>query len=239
MKALVRKCAGYLGYEIRKIHRPPAAAGLRGPSAVHHNSRPMREQFYEDSSQVESYLSAERRQFYRDVVALLKANLPKLEAAVLRVADYGCGPGLLLRELGAATPGSEFHGYDFTLSGLAIARETFPQARFEQRDIFDAYPDRFDVILCTEVLEHLERPYRALKNLLKQLEPGGILLCTVPDGRVDQYAGHIHFWSPESWTIFVEDNCAGFDVRTGSVGAPAAPAFLYALIVAPGRRGGA
>ena len=230
MKSIAKRCLSRLGYEIRRIPRPDAAPVSAALSAVAHNSRPMREHFYTDAGQVAAYLSEERRRFYRQVTELLERTIPSLRSAALRIADYGCGPGLLLRHLGAASPASTFHGYDFASSGLRLARENFPAASFAERDIYDTFPDRYDVILCTEVLEHLERPQRALTNLLSQLAPGGHLLLTVPDGRVDQYPGHIHFWSPESWQLFVDEQCPGLEVRTGRIGARGSPPFLYAIV---------
>ncbi|KAJ3086581.1 hypothetical protein HK102_012886 [Quaeritorhiza haematococci] len=40
--------------------------------------------------------------------------------------------------------------------------------------------DTYDVILCTQVLEHIERPRAALAELYRVLKPGGKLLMTVP-----------------------------------------------------------
>jgi SAM-dependent methyltransferase len=40
----------------------------------------------------------------------------------------------------------------------------------------------FDVVLCTEVLEHVPRPIDALTELVRVLSPGGTLLVTVPLG---------------------------------------------------------
>ncbi|MEG2336387.1 MAG: hypothetical protein RSC04_01440, partial [Bacteroidales bacterium] len=39
---------------------------------------------------------------------------------------------------------------------------------------------------------------------------GGTLVISVPDGRKDTYSGHIQFWSPESWAVFIEDNMANY-----------------------------
>ncbi|MHC4917529.1 MAG: class I SAM-dependent methyltransferase, partial [Planctomycetota bacterium] len=64
-------------------------------------------------------------------------------------------------------------------------------------------------------MEHLVDPAAAVENLLGMLESGGRLVLTVPDGREDSvpagsgsiesgsFSGHIHFWSPESWSIFL------------------------------------
>jgi SAM-dependent methyltransferase len=48
-------------------------------------------------------------------------------------------------------------------------------------DIMDIPTDRkFDVILCTEVLEHLPDPVDALKLMFNLLKPKGIVIVTVP-----------------------------------------------------------
>lgn len=40
----------------------------------------------------------------------------------------------------------------------------------------------FDVVLCTQVLEHINRPQEFLKELYRVLKPGGILYLTAPQG---------------------------------------------------------
>ncbi|MCX6113157.1 MAG: class I SAM-dependent methyltransferase [Proteobacteria bacterium] len=42
-------------------------------------------------------------------------------------------------------------------------------------------PDKsVDTILCTDVLEHIERPWDAVKEMYRVLKPGGYLILTVP-----------------------------------------------------------
>jgi hypothetical protein len=76
------------------------------------------------------------------------------------------------------------------------------------------------------VLEHLLYPGKALLNLVSAIKPGGGLLITVPDGRKDTYSGHINFWSPESWQIFIQEGTEGLKVTTGNISGRN----LYALI---------
>ena len=42
-------------------------------------------------------------------------------------------------------------------------------------------------------------------------------MITVPNGRIDTFEGHINFWSPESWNIFIRGNVSEkeFDIETG------------------------
>jgi len=92
--------------------------------------------------------------------------------------DIGCYPyhlGLALEDLG------------FEVSGISSAHEPIEEnPRITSLDIETdhfPYPDNyFDLILCTEVLEHLIRtpaiPLREIKRILK---PGGVAILTTPN----------------------------------------------------------
>jgi len=95
------------------------------------------------------------------------------------VLDLGCGTGLITQVL----PG-HVTGVDIGLWKLERARQHCPQATFVVDDIEELnnfpQPNQFDVAVCTDVLEHLERPDKALRAVWRVLKPGGILLGTVP-----------------------------------------------------------
>ena len=38
------------------------------------------------------------------------------------------------------------------------------------------------------------------------MSQNGILIITVPNGRMDTSFRHINFWSPESWEIFIKEH---------------------------------
>jgi 2-polyprenyl-3-methyl-5-hydroxy-6-metoxy-1,4-benzoquinol methylase len=92
-----------------------------------------------------------------------------------------------------------------------------PDAEFRYFDIYEGSSLQFDVIFCIEVLEHLLHPARALRNVVAMLADSGVGLITVPNGRIDTFEGHINFWSPESWEVFVKEICAGYTVETGLI----------------------
>jgi ubiquinone/menaquinone biosynthesis C-methylase UbiE len=58
----------------------------------------------------------------------------------------------------------------------------------------------FDAILCTEVLEHVPEPIRAIKEFARILKPGGTLFLTAPLGSgIHQdpyhfYGGYTPYW---------------------------------------------
>lgn len=60
----------------------------------------------------------------------------------------------------------------------------------------DALPVRegsMDAVLCTQVLEHLDRPWRALPQMYLALKPGGALYLTAPMASPEHQAPHDFF----------------------------------------------
>lgn len=75
----------------------------------------------------------------------------------------------------------DFAQYTGTAAGSQS--ETWNYGRIDYVSDITAIPmpdASFDVVLCTEVLEHLPRPIEALKELSRVLAPGGKLLITAP-----------------------------------------------------------
>jgi SAM-dependent methyltransferase len=80
----------------------------------------------------------------------------------------------------------------------------------------------FDVVLCTEVLEHVPAPVDAVGELARILRPGGHLILTAPLGSgIHQepfhfYGGYTPFWYQRFLTdagfrdIAIESNCGSF-----------------------------
>ena len=67
-----------------------------------------------------------------------------------------------------------------------------PGAEFFALDIQAApLPRTFDVVVCSEVVEHLDDARAAVANLARMVNPGGRLLITCPAGTM--YATERHF----------------------------------------------
>ncbi len=94
-----------------------------------------------------------------------------------RYLDVGCGTGLILRHL---PPGAV--GIDLNPRHLERAARYAPQARVQPGDAEHLrFPDNsFSTVVCTEVLEHLVLPQRALSEIFRVLEPGGMLIGSTP-----------------------------------------------------------
>jgi len=100
-----------------------------------------------------------------------------------KILDAGCGEGHLLEYIQAANPSHELVGYDITDVAIESARRRCPTARIERMDLvkIESPDESFDVIICTEVLEHIYEYREVLGELLRVLKKGGALILTFPN----------------------------------------------------------
>lgn len=83
-----------------------------------------------------------------------------------RVIEVGCGEGQLAQHLmGLGHIPQEFRACDLKLSKLATGLDE--RIQFSEASIYDLpfEQGRFDLVICCEVLEHLEEPLRAIREI--------------------------------------------------------------------------
>ena len=134
-----------------------------------------------------------------------------------RMNDFFSGTGHLLMYLSDHYKMKKVYGMDFSEAALAVAKQNLPDGEFMVHDIYKDHDKKYDVVMCTEVLEHLVDPEDALSNLEKMMNENSLLFITTPNGRTDTYKGHINYWGPEGWEIFLRKNCSLKNVRTGLI----------------------
>lgn len=214
---LLEKALALAGWGIYRLDR---AQGAKIDSALAHNTPEQTDVLYRNPKVLRRYLGPARQRYYESVIRLL----PLETYHQRRVADVGCGPGYFLWLLHRILTIENYQpavmvGFDYSLAALEVARRLLPQAEFHYMDIYELVLDvQFDVVVCMDVLEHLLYPDRALHNLTRMVAPGGVLMLAVPNGRYDHFAGHINFWSPESWRVFLETTCPEWDIQVGVTG---------------------
>ena len=151
------------------------------------------------------------RHFMPQVLALAGA-LP----AGTRVLDVGCGNGAACGVF--LTLGCQVVGIDLSATGIEQARRAHPKGRFELMEA-DAHvlkrlgEEPFDLVVSTEVVEHVYAPRLYTKGAFHAVREGGRFICTTPYhgylknlglavlGKWDAHAdplwdgGHIKLWS--------------------------------------------
>ena len=90
------------------------------------------------------------------------------------ILDVGCGVGDLLSEVRRHRPKASFFGLDFSQKAVETASASFPDGCFLHHVIEQSLPypsASFDVVLCTDVLEHLETPKFIAAELVRICRP--------------------------------------------------------------------
>ena len=99
-------------------------------------------------------------------------------------------------------------GVDLADGAGVIARRLMPDLDFRVCKL-ESIPHEdsvFDCVVCSDVLEHVRRPWLVLAELIRVCRPGGTLVISVPDGRYDDYIGHLNFFSTQSLEALLEDH---------------------------------
>jgi SAM-dependent methyltransferase len=162
------------------------------------NNRRAYERIYGDDRLLGEYLAPTRLTFYAEVADLCARERPRT------VVDVGCGAGNLLQALVERAAPERVVGIDYAGAGIRRARQLVPSAEFHAVSLYEFAPhETFELVLCTEVLEHLSEPQWAMELLVRLCAVGGVIVITVPDGAVDDWPGHRNFWSEQELVDFL------------------------------------
>lgn len=123
------------------------------------------------------------------------------------VIDLGCGGGQLLNEIADALPGVRLYGVDISAPRIEANRRLHRGVEWHVADLDGerAPPSELqgvaDVVIATEIVEHLDAPESFLRGALALARrPGGQLIVTTQSGPVqetERRVGHRRHYSRE------------------------------------------
>ena len=152
---------------------------LRGCSVELSQNKPLSENFVRETEDIWGY--AKRLGFVRDVI---RASFPG--SRIINVLDVGCGNGSQLAIPLANDSQLRITGIDPDATSIQHGQRlavSSTNVNFLCAAIEDLPPDdKFDVIILSEVLEHLDQPGEMLRKATRLLNSDGVLIVTVPNG---------------------------------------------------------
>lgn len=155
------------------------------------------------------------KNFYSSLISLAK---PLKAESIL---DAGCGEGFTMEKFYKNGVGKKIEGIEYAKDAIAFGKKLFPDLTFTQGSVYELphKSNSFDLVICTEVLEHLEKPAKALGEMLRVSKK--YLIISVPNepffmlsnflrgknlARFGNDEGHINHWSPLSFKKYLEKN---------------------------------
>jgi len=136
-----------------------------------------------------------------------------------KMLDVGCGPGLFLIE--AKKRGWEVYGTEFTDKQLVYLKDkgiNTLKGKLTNNSFEDGL---FDVIISSEVIEHINNPVEEMQHFHRLLRKGGLVYITTPnfnaleryllkgDYEIIEYPEHLSYYTPTTINLLLTNN--GFE----------------------------
>jgi len=129
-----------------------------------------------------------------NVVNSFKEELSTEKTAEWQVLDLGCGDGYHLMLLSSLKETREtkvhFHGVDISSANIMLAKQVvqdlgIENITFEIGNIENMgyRHNEFDIIINTDVIEHLIAPKEFVGALSRVVKPGGLIIITTPNSK--------------------------------------------------------
>jgi ubiquinone/menaquinone biosynthesis C-methylase UbiE len=146
-----------------------------------------------------------------------------------KVLDVGCGQGDVSEAVKHYYPDLSLTGVDISRGAIYNAKKRVKGVKFVVSDVQNlSFPDSsFDAVICLDVIEHVDRPQKALFEIARVLKKGGLLQIFLPtEGNLftlegllikmgwqgkKLHGGHLHHFSP-NYAINMLRN-AGFKIE--------------------------
>jgi 2-polyprenyl-3-methyl-5-hydroxy-6-metoxy-1,4-benzoquinol methylase len=117
----------------------------------------------------------------------------------MRVLDYGCAKGTVMKRLLAQKPTVIPYLFDVSNMYVHLWEKFLTSDRFASYQLKEEWQEKFDLVTSFFAFEHTPDPVKELINVKNILKPGGLFYCIVPnifDNNGDFIvADHVHHYS--------------------------------------------
>ena len=108
----------------------------------------------------------------------------------LHVLDFGCGQGAFSQRL--IDLGMVVDACDIDTGQLKAKVNRKVELDLNKEIPSEKFPDKYDLILALEIIEHLQNPWKYFEECLKLLKQGGIIVLTTPN--ISNFVSRLRFF---------------------------------------------
>lgn len=130
------------------------------------------------------------------------------------VLDIGCSSGLLTAALAEALPEGKITGLDSYKDAIKFAKVKYPHIEFVVADAHKLpFKNKtFDLIICTETLEHLINPKQALLEMKRVLKKNGRAIISMDSGNF-LFRSVWFFWTKTKGRVWQDAHLHEFNAK--------------------------
>ena len=123
---------------------------------------------------------------HADVFKLLIPYLRK----EMHILDFGCGQGAFSQRLIDA--GMKVDGCDIDTDQIKATVNRKITLDLNKSDLKNSIPDKYDLIVALEIIEHLHNPWKYLADSLELLKDDGIIVLSTPN--ISSFPSRLRFF---------------------------------------------
>lgn len=145
------------------------------------------------------------------------------------ILDVGCGEGLVMKKIREKYDDINITGLDISKENLDISKILNPDAKLVLGDIYSLpfENNSFDLVICTEVLEHLKGPNKGLKEIRRVSKSNSVI--SVPNepffriGNIMKFSylkelgntpGHLQNWSKNEFENLIKNHFSEISINS-------------------------
>lgn len=116
----------------------------------------------------------------------LKTVLSLIETYPTSVLDVGCASGWFLSEIAKRYPKARYVGIDKYKKAINYGEKRYKPLKLLHSDAhrLPFRENSFDLVICTEVLEHVTNPRQVLREIKRVLKPAGVAIIEMDSGNL-------------------------------------------------------
>jgi len=144
----------------------------------------------------------------------LKIVIRFIPSSPKTILDVGCASGWFISKISKKFPKAQCYGIDIYDKGIRYAKSIYPKIEFKVADAHKIPYKKniFDLVTCTEVLEHLDNPKMAILEIKRVLKKDGLAVIELDSGNLI-FSIVWHVWRKFGGKVWNDSHLHSFNIK--------------------------